>query len=414
MNLIEGTEALDNWGIYSLGYNTSMMPDVRGIWAGNTDLAKLSSYMRTTLEHEPLDGYSSLAITAHSMGGLVAQRALIDDTELANRTAYLTMFGTPSAGLRKAGWLRFLNTQARDMDDDGRFVTDLRERWSDNFGDQPPFQLRVLAGDRDEFVPASSSLAPFGENVRAVVPGNHIQIVAPEDTDALSYKLLASILGGGDVSGLADPAAIAVELGEFQTAVSALMPHADELDDQHLVLLALALEGVGRPEEALDVLENREDAGTDAVGVLAGRLKRRWMTEGRDADGKRSLELYSGALTSALTRSDTQQAFYHAINAAFMTWAYGQDSNGARAHAQTALDQAESDPAARWAAATEGEAHLYLGNVEMALESYRRALRSGHGPRELRSIYQQAAWASHLLDDQDVEQSIDQLFVTQT
>jgi tetratricopeptide (TPR) repeat protein len=267
-----------------------------------------------------------------------------------------------------------------------------------------------VAGDRDEFVPASSSLTPFGQQTHAVVPGNHTQIVSPADDNSLSYKLMAAILEGGDASGFADAAAIAVELGEFQKAISTLLPHADELDDQHVVLLSLALESVGRSEEALDMLESRDDDGTDAVGVLAGRLKRRWMTEGRAADGARSLELYGGALSAALGNSDSQQAFYHAINAAFLTWAYDQDQEGAKALAQTALDQANTEPDAPWAAATAGEAHLYLGDTDKALEDYRRAVARGHGPRELQSMHQQAAWAARLVDDTDTEEAIDRLF----
>ena len=392
-----------HWGVYSLGYNTSMMPDLRGVWAGNPDLARLSEYLRTTLSLDPMDRYANVALTAHSMGGLVAQRALVDDEDLAVRTTHLTMFGTPSGGMHKAGWFRLFNTQARDMDKDGEFIRDLRSRWSDGFRDQLPFELTVAAGDRDEFVPATSSLGPFSDEHRAVVPGNHVQIVAPEDDSSLSFKLLRSVLGGsGIIAGPFDSAAIAVELGEFQSAVAQLEPHADELDDQHLVQLAMALDGVDRSADALAVLEARPTLGTDATGVLAGRLKRRWMAEGRDADGARALNMYSEALERALSNDDSPQAFYHAINAAFMTWAYGQGEAAALELADTALTHARQTPGAPWSAATEGEALLYIRDGVAALAAYSRGLAGDHTPREVRSMYQQAAWASQLVGDAEL------------
>lgn len=137
------------------------------------------------------------------------------------------------------------------------------------------------------------------------------------------------------------------------------------------------------------------------------------MADGRDADGARALELYRGALERALSNDDHAQAFYHAINAAFMTWAYGQDQAAARSLAGTALDHARQAPDALWSAATEGEALLYSGDGAAAVAAYSRALKNGHTPREVQSMYQQAAWASQLVGDADLIASVDALFLNQ-
>src|SRR5262252_7985605 len=68
---------LQGWDIFTLGYATTMLPDIVGIWSADPDLPILATLLRTELMIEPLRSYASLVLIAHSMGGLVVQRALI-------------------------------------------------------------------------------------------------------------------------------------------------------------------------------------------------------------------------------------------------------------------------------------------------------------------------------------------------
>ena len=137
----------------------------------------LSTYLRSQTELAPLGAYGGVALIAHSMGGLVCQRALFDDPGLAERVSHLIMFGTPSNGLRKARWGRFLKRQIGDMAEGGDFIGELRRRWRGRFGEHRPFGLWAVAGDQDSFVPPVPSLRPFPAECRVVVPGDHLQIV---------------------------------------------------------------------------------------------------------------------------------------------------------------------------------------------------------------------------------------------
>ena len=96
-----GTVVAD-WDIYTLGYATTFRPDILGVWSADPDLPILATMLTTQASIDPLKRYRSLALVAHSMGGLVVQRALVDDPGLADRTEKVVLFGTPSAGLRKA------------------------------------------------------------------------------------------------------------------------------------------------------------------------------------------------------------------------------------------------------------------------------------------------------------------------
>src|SRR5262245_49377396 len=101
-----GTEVKD-WNIFTLGYATTLLPDVLGIWSADPDLPILADLLHLELTITPLDRYRSVALVAHSMGGLVAQKALVDHRDLVSRISHLVLFGTPSGGLIKAGLARF-------------------------------------------------------------------------------------------------------------------------------------------------------------------------------------------------------------------------------------------------------------------------------------------------------------------
>lgn len=406
--LVAAARGLQGWDVYDLGYSTSLAPDIRGIWAADPGLPVLAEYFRTRMRHGRLAAYSSVAVVAHSMGGLVVQRALVDDAHLAGRVGHVFLFGTPSGGLRKAGLFSFYKRTVADMVADGKFIVDLRSGWSERFGDPRTrgFQLWAVAGDRDEFVPASSSLAPFDDQDRAVVLGNHVEIVKPAGPESLSVQVVAGGLrGDAAVAGPWNSARVAVEANEFQRAADLLAPHADELDDQHLVQLALALESLGSTEDALAVLEGREDLGLDASGVLAGRLKRRWATEGRGADADEALRLYRGAYRRAQAVDDHDQAHYQGINVAFMQAVHLRDREGARRTASQVLAHCQRARQDHWCRASVGEANLHLGNPAMALAAYADALARSPSPRDIQSSYTQAAaLADHYgLDDVGIE-----------
>lgn len=411
---LEATQALSGWDIHCLGYSSRLRVDFRGLWSGDPALATIATQLATTARLY-LGSYHSLALVAHSMGGLVVQRALLDDEELRNRTGHVALYGTPSGGLVKAALAWFLKRHLQDMAHDGAYITEVRTRWRERFAHpaRHPFRLLVVAGDRDEFVPVSSSLDPFRggdfpDVACAVVPGNHVEIVKPAVIDHPSVQALVDHLQGkAPVAGAWDSARLAVETRQFQSVIDRWLPHADELDDDAVVTLALALESVGRQADALAVLSSGQHtrSSTDAAGVLAGRLKRRWLVDRRAEDATHALDLYASAYRQSAASGDEAQAYYHAINVAFMQLAWLKDRAEARTHARLAFDhcrraRADENPAqAKWRLATQAEARLYEDDPGAAIDGYRDAVacQPAPGPRELESMYQQAMRTADLM-----------------
>jgi len=394
--------ALTNWDIFSLGYATSLRVDVPNIWASDPPLSRVARSFKTAVEVSPLADYRALAVIAHSMGGLVVQRALLDLPDDSS-IGYVVLFGTPSKGLVKAVVGGLLKRQLADMSPWSWFILSLRYKWKVRFRRDPPFALRVVAGDRDEFVPPRSSLRPFPDAVCRVVPGNHLGIVKPEAPNERSVRLVVDMLSGiPETRSLVDSARLAVERREFVRAVSILEPHAAELDDGGLVTLALALESLGRSTDACELLEARQRgtaSSTDAQGVLAGRLKRRWLVSRRRDDWARSRELYASALRRVESENDAlavdvEQGMYHAINVAFldlMSTPFGSSIPPVVTDmAKRAHDYALRARRTHWQSAVIGDVKQILNDLDRACAAYETARHLVVQPREVDSMYSQA------------------------
>lgn len=410
-DFLKSTSVLNGWDIYSLGYSSRLAPDFRGIWSGNPSIKTIADYLYTRTKLGDLVKYDALVFIAHSMGGLAVQRALLDNDDLMQRTSHVFLFGTPSYGLKKAGWFGWFKRQVEDMAADGEFIRSLRNEWDRKWPDKPPFSFWAVAGDSDEFVPASSSIKPFHQNQRLVVPGNHLEIVKPEQENDMSVQVVVKgIQGEAAPAGPWNTGRLALQMLDFRKAVDALESHAEELDDKHLVQLALAFDGLGESGKALAILERRDQCGTDARGVLAGRLKRRWITEGREIDFNRALELYKSAYADANGNHD--QALYHGINVCFLLSANSGDIAVVSNMAAKVLDHCRHASKDFWCLGTVGEANLYLGKKGDALAAYKKAvcIQPAPKPWQLKSMHSQACQLAAILNIDDLIPELDVIF----
>lgn len=391
--------SLGKWDILSLGYSTSLRLDVPNLWAADPNLRTLSLNLATALKLPPLSDYEAIAIVAHSMGGLIAQRCICDDPQVRRRLSHLFLYGVPSLGIGKANYFGWWKRQIADMMTDSPFISDLRKDWLSTVGLQPSFVFRCIAGDRDEFVSGASSLESFAMEHRRVVIGNHSTVISPIASDDQRFTVLSLGLSGrADVQTVVDGAEVAVEARNFHFAVDALWDTRDVLDDNARVTLALALEGVGRREHAIEVLQKGTASSSEVLGTLAGRLKRRWLTERDYRDLEASRELYLSGLEKARAASDFAQVYYHAINVAFLDLMAVPEVSAipqsTKDFAQEAILACAKSPENVWSMATVGEANLYLEDLDVAVSSYRSALGAATKPRDIHSFVSQARMAT--------------------
>ena len=393
-----------------MGYSSTFRPDIMGVWSADPDLPILATFLKTQASIDPLRRYRSLAVVAHSMGGLVVQRALVDDPRLADRTNKVIFFGTPSAGLRKASWVAFWKRQLRNMAVGSEFITTLRQDWAARFEPEPGFDLMVVAGEQDQFVPPKSSLGPFPRQFHYVVPGDHLSMVRAADTNSSSVRLLMSALSDDPVAEeMVSPLALAAEIPD-STASELIEARGNGMSQQDVVRAALALERNGKRAEAMALLQRYQALGTDVQGTLAGRIKRMWL-ENEDLDfAQHALTLYRGTLHVARKAADVGQIYYHAINVAFLEFVAFDRVEQARAMAGLALENASRAKEDAWSIATRAEANLYLGHLDTAVDLYQRMLEFEAEPWEYASTALQAGQIASKLNDSQLADSLEEIF----
>jgi hypothetical protein len=167
------------------------------------------------------------------------------------------------------------------------------------------------------------------------------------------------------------------------------------LDDDAAIQLAIALEQTRHREDAIRLLLAHKPKGTDALGVLAGRLKRRWWLARRADDLQAARDLYQRAYDQATAKAapDHDQAYYHGINLTYLALAADHNFTAAReVAAQVLLHCANAqDPGNRkWILPTEGDALLILGKTPEGLDKHKNAAKQELQPWEAQSMEDQA------------------------
>ena len=429
--ILAASELMRDWDILSLGYPTSFLPGTRGIWSSDPNLPNLAIEFATELRIKPLANYKTLAIAAHSMGGLIAQRAIVDNfPALKDQVKYLFLFGTPSAGIPKANLLvdlfgSLMGEQVGNMATDSKFIRELRGGWTSQFGGDVPFQFYAIAGDKDQFVTTETALEPFGKKYWRVVTGDHLKIVKPQSAEADVVRLVLSALAKTPepaetkselrlAADMGDRAPEGVALAKTIFA-KATAPKPELLYTQsEVVNAALTIDREGRRSEAVALLERYKHFGTDVTGTLAGRIKRRWIQENGKGDAEWALFLYEDALATARAKSDIDQIFYLAINVAFLKLVAFDAPQGAADMARLALENAtKKSPPDVWSIATEAEAWLYLGDEQKALAKYAEVIRLSPDRWKLVSTSQQGQQVAAKQGKSALEQQIKALFEPQ-
>ena len=414
---------LSDWDLAGFGYSSSKWFDISGLWSADPKLTEIATKLYTQTINSA-GKYDSIALVAHSMGGLVVEQAIADHDDLRERVSHVLLFGTPSNGLEKAGAADFWKRQIDNMVAGGPFITALRKAWNDkNLTTGGGFDFLSVAGEKDQFVPPESSLRCFPDSVCRVIAGNHISMLEGDDLQhAEAAQMLLQLISGAanQPRGARGTAHVAIEKGEFHDTIKKLWPEYlkdhnaafPKLDDYGAGQLGMALEKIGDSETAIKLLTDHHKEGTDVLGILAGRLKRRWWLKSLKEDRDQALQLYTEGYNkaTAATPIDHDQAFYHGINVAYLTMAPPtKNISEAKAWATKVLEHTKNaiDPQQKkWMAATEADALMIQGDQQKGLEKHRQSAAQKLEPWEALSMEEQAMRVADLcgVDDDKIKE----------
>lgn len=377
--MLQSDSNFDGWAMKSLGYAPIVQPKLgKDIWGAILDVDKIAGYLKTSIKYK-FKSYDRIAIVAHSLGGLVAQKAILGlDNDNRNRISHLIMFGTPSNGISPEVLSKQWNKKYSEMSSEGDFIRSLRKEWEETFKDKYPFKLKVAASSEDEYVTKNSCHFPFDEKYLEVVDGKHLSMVKPENEKDDAYLLILSTLTGSKFfNQYTNKEEINLTLGKYDAVVKELLPKKDDLDKRGLTQLIFALEGLERKEEVFEILNSHPLAhnNTDLMGILAGRHKRNYLKESTIKSSQLAQDYYSKALQISVENEDYSQIYYHAINLAFMSIVTDPEGGESKMmkYARQALEATDHCRDNVWKYATVAEANMYVGDLEKAKEFYLKA-----------------------------------------
>ena len=377
--MLQADSNFDGWAMKPLGYSPIVQPKLgKDIWGAILDVDKIAGFLKTSIKYKFKD-YDRIAIVAHSLGGLVAQKTILGlDKDHRNRISHLIMFGSPSNGISPEVLSKQWNKKYSELSSEGDYIKSLRKEWEQTFNNTYPFKLKVAASSEDEYVSVDSCHKPFNEDYCEIVDGKHLQIVKPVDEKDDAYSLILSTLTGSKFfNQYTNKEEINLTLGKYDAVVKELLPIKDDLDKRGLTQLIFALEGLERKDEVYDILNNHPIAqnNTDLMGIIGGRHKRDYLKAPIGKSSQLAKEYYNKALEISAEKEDFSQIYYHAINLAFLSIV--TDPEGGESmmmkYAKQALEATEHCRDNVWKYATVAEANMYIGNMEKAEEFYIKA-----------------------------------------
>lgn len=378
-DLLQSDSKFDDWAMKPLGYAPVVQPKLgKDIWGAILDVDKIAVFLKASIQNK-FKNYDSIAIIAHSLGGLVAQKAILSlDSENRNRISHLIMFGVPSNGISPDVLDNQWNKKYSELSSEGDYIKSLRKEWKDTFNDTYPFKLKVAASTDDEYVSLESCHKPFGKEYREFVEKKHLYMVKPKSDKDSTYALILDTLTGSKFfQDYNNTEEINLILGKYDEVVDNLLPNKDDLDKTGLTQLIFALEGLERKDEIYDILDNHPLAkrNTDLMGIIGGRHKRDYLKSNSFKSSELSREYYNKALNISVDNENHSQIYYHAINLAFLSIVTDPESGKSemKKYANQALEATNHCDDNLWKFATVAEANMYLQNFDIAKEFYRKA-----------------------------------------
>ena len=368
---------MDGWDMKPLGYSQHVNPELgKDIWAGIDDIEKITDYLATTITHK-FDKYDRVAIVAHSLGGLIAQKAILRlKPDALNKISHLIMLGTPSMGIEAEVLNKSWNNKYSSLSSEGAFIKNLRSKWTEEFKEGYPFELKVAFALSDQYVTSKSCVGPFSEEERVTVSGSHLAMVKPDDVHNDAYNLILNTLTDVEFYNIyTNREEINLALGKYETVKKELLPKIDELDTNGLKQLIFSLEGLDENELVMKILNEHPLAkdNSQIIGLLAGRHKRKYLKSYAKKEGDAAMNYYQKGLDLSIKADNKKQVYYHAINLAFLSVVKENNETKMEKYAIQALEAAEQTRDGLWKFATIAEASMYLDDMDKAKEYYKKA-----------------------------------------
>ena len=198
--LIEEDHSFDHTNIFSVNYPTSIL-------GPNLYIYDIASSLDDELNRAKIEDYDNVVIIAHSIGGLVARKLIIqrkNHKEKITNIHLLVEIATPHRGVDPSAYFKGLGWSDKIMEEinpESSFLLDLCDDWSGIDQYQRPKSLCIVSGN-DGLVSVDSAKFECDsfEDLSEYDHWGHTELVKPENFEDKRYKIpmdeVASILTG--------------------------------------------------------------------------------------------------------------------------------------------------------------------------------------------------------------------------
>jgi pimeloyl-ACP methyl ester carboxylesterase len=401
--LFKQESRLDGWDMFPFGFNANVNPEMgKDVWATVRDINRVSDNLSSAIKYK-FKAYDRIAIVAHGLGGIVAQRAILNLNENnRDRISHVLLFGTPSNGITNNAIKKVWQNKIGDLIQGQPFIENLRTDWNNTFKKDFPFDFKVVYARKDDYVSKESCLEPFNKSHWVTVLGDHFTMSNVSTTNNDSYNLILDTLTDNKFTNkFLDKEEVNLILGEYDEVIRKLKPNLDQLDEQGLERLIYALEGLGQRDEAFKILKSHKLAQNDPdiMNVLGGLYKRKYLDDSLAEDGEAAFNCYTKALKLATDINQTEQICANAINLAFLNLKLEEDYKDMKDFANLAIESALNfDFDKVWKLRALAEGYIYLDDIEKSKENFIKLVKKAD-VREKLNIYSNAYTAYVKLND---------------
>lgn len=401
-------ERLKGWDMFPFGFSENVDPKLgKEVFASISDLDRVAENLSAAIKYK-FSKYKRIAIVAYSLGGLAAQRAILNLNGFhRERLSHLILFGTPSNGITNNALKELWKHKIQDLIQGQPYIKDLRNDWIKAFKNNYPFTFKTALATQDNYVSKDSALEPFKKESWVNVGGDHLTMVNARSKKNDSYELILNTLTNNPFfNKYTNPEEINIALGEYDEVVRKLRPALGYLNRHGLEKLIYAMECSGNREEAIAILQNHELAQNDGdmMHILGNLFKNEYLNNTKTDEGLSAYSCYKKALRIAKKQKDQEQMYLNAINLAFLNLMLQADKRDMKSYAKLALEYSSLDSNNSVSKlATLGEANIYLNDLDQAKTFYAKASEKAD-IREKISIHTQAYTAYMTLNKNNPNQ----------
>lgn len=193
-NIIEQDEDLKEFTLFEYSYPTILFKILP--WTIIPKIQTIVDGLRSEINIKT-DKQDDLILIAHSMGGLIARKYLIEEFKSKKQIQIrkVMLFATPNFGsdLANLHWLTRV-VQIQQMKRNSDFISELVSDWK-NFGVEKYLRVRYLAAGKDRVVDIDNAKNYWNSSdYEVIINKNHRTIIRPKSKDDTSFGVLKKFL----------------------------------------------------------------------------------------------------------------------------------------------------------------------------------------------------------------------------